>query len=210
MNRDSIIKLGLILTVICFVAGTTLAFTYRLTKKRIEEQSQAQQLNALKVVLPQAVEFSDPKSGVEIEYYEGLDQRKEVVGYAFVGKAKGYSSTIKVVVGIDPEGTITGIKITEQKETPGLGTKAVEVPVTRTFWEAILGKGGSAEPGRPRFEDQFTGKILSDLKVVTSKTNTEIQALTGATITSKAVTKAVRESIEKFIEQQGLAGVRTE
>jgi len=187
--------------VICFVAGTALALTYRLTKEQIEEQSQAQQLNALKVVLPQADEFSELKPGAGIEYYEGLDKDKRVVGYAFVGKSKGYSSTISVVVGIDPEGTITGIKITEQKETPGLGTKAVEVPVTRTFWQAILGGGGSDEARRPQFEEQFTGKMLKDLKVVTGKTNTEIQALTGATITSKAVTKAVRESIEKFLKQ---------
>ena len=209
MNKDSIIKLGLVLMVICFVAGTALAVTYRLTKVKIEEQSQAQQLNALKVVLPQAAEFSEPKSGVDIEYYEGLDKEQRVVGYAFIGKAKGYSSTINVVVGIDPEGTITGIKITEQKETPGLGTKAVEVPVTRTFWQAILGQGGSEAPRRPWFEEQFTGKILKDLKVITGKTDTEIQALTGATITSKAVTKAVRESIEKFMKQGG-GGRRTE
>lgn len=191
--------------VICVVAGTALAVTYRLTKNQIEEQSQAQQLNALKVVLPQAVEFSAHKSGMEIEYYEGMDKEKKVVGYAFIGEAKGYSSTIKVVVGIDQKGRITGIKIVEQKETPGLGTKAVEVPVARTFWEAILGRGGSEEPGRPRFEEQFTGKMLKNLKVVTGKTDTEIQALTGATITSKAVTKAVRDSIEKFLNQNKLS-----
>ncbi|MEA1927837.1 MAG: FMN-binding protein, partial [Candidatus Auribacterota bacterium] len=97
-------------------------------------------------------------------------------------------------------------KITEQKETPGLGTRAVEIPVTRTFWQAILGKGGSEEPGRPWFEEQFAGKIIKNLKVITGKTNTEIQALTGATITSKAVTEAVRQSMEKFVKQQGEEG----
>ena len=187
--------------VICFVAGTALAVTYRMTKSLVEEQYQAQQLNALKVVLPQAAEFSERKSGAEIDYYEGVDKEKKVVGYAFAGAAKGYSSTIKVMVGIDPEGTVTGIKITEQIETPGLGTKSVEVPVTQTFWEAILGRGGSEKPGRPWFEEQFSGKELKNLKVVTGKTDTEIHALTGATITSKAVTKAVRESIDKFLNQ---------
>lgn len=210
MNRDSIIKLGFVLMVICIVAGTALAFTYRMTKNQIEDQSQEQQLNALKVVLPQANEFSDCKSGGEIDYYEGLDKGKEVVGYAFVGEAKGYSSIIKVVVGIDLEGTLTGIEITEQKETPGLGSRDVEIPVTKTFWEAILGRGGSDRPGRPLFESQFVGKIHKDLKVVIGKTDTDIQALTGATITSKAVTKAVRESMEKFVKQQGGAGKRME
>ncbi len=210
MIKDNIIKLGLVLMVICFVSGTALAITYRLTKDLIEEQSQAQQLNALGIVVPLAVEFSDCKSGVEIDYYEGLNKGKEVVGYALVGEAKGYSSLIKVVVGIDLEGTLTGIEITEQKETPGLGTKGIEIPVTITFWEAILGRGGSDEPGRPLFEEQFLGKTHKDLKVVIGKTDTEIQALTGATITSEAVTKAVRESMEKFMKQQGEAGKSTE
>ena len=190
---------------ICLVAGGALAITYRMTKDRIEEQSQAQQLNALKVVIPQAVEFSDCKSGVEIDYYEGLDKGGEVVGYAFVGEAKGYSSMIKVVVGLDLEGTLTGIEITEQKETPGLGSKDVEIPVNKTFWQAIMGRGESGEPGRPWFEDQFVGKTFKDLKVVIENTDTEIHSLTGATITSKAVTKAVRESMEKFVKQQGVS-----
>ena len=189
---------------ICLVAGGALAITYQQTKDRIEEQSQAQQLNALKVVVPQAVKFSDCKSGVEIDYYEGLDKGGEVVGYAFVGEAKGYSSMIKVVVGLDLEGTLTGIEITEQKETPGLGSKDVEIPVNKTFWQAIVGQGESGEPGRPWFEDQFVGKTFKDLKVVIGKTDTEIHSLTGATITSKAVTQAVQGSIERFFKQQGV------
>lgn len=188
---------------ICLIAVSALAITYHLTKGTIEERVHEEQLRALKVVLPRATHFSDLKSGVEIDYYEGLDRDEKVVGYAFLGEAKGYSSTIQVVVGIDPEGAITGIKITEQKETPGLGTKAVEVPSTRTFWEAILGRGDTEDPGRPWFEAQFAEKILKDLKVVTGKTDTGIQALTGATITSRAVTEAVRNSLESFLKQQG-------
>lgn len=204
MEQDKIIKLGLTLMLICLVAGAALAVTYRLTKEAIEERALEKQLRALKVVLPQATHFSDRKAGVEIDYYEGFDREEQVVGYAVPGEAKGYSSVIQVVVGIDPDGWITGIKITEQKETPGLGTRAVEVPSTRTFWEAILGRGEAEEPGRPWFEAQFTGKLLEDLKVVTGETDTEIQALTGATITSRAVTDAVRESMERFIKHQGI------
>lgn len=203
MEQDKIIKLGLTLMLICLAAVSALALTYRLTKDKIEERAHEEQLRALKVVLPRATHFSDRKSGVEIDYYEGLDRDEKVVGYAFLGEARGYSSTIQVVVGIDPEGAVTGIEITEQKETPGLGSKAVEVPSTRTFWEAILGRGDTAEPGRPWFEAQFAGKILQDLKVVTGKTDIEIQALTGATITSRAVTEAVRASLESFLSQQG-------
>lgn len=202
MGKDTIVKFGLVLFTICFVAGAALAFTYSITKGRIEEQAQYNQLEAMRIVLPRAITFSDRRPGAEIDYYEGLNKDKDVVGYAFAGEAKGYSSTIKVVVGIDMEDTITGIKITEQKETPGLGTRSVEPPVTRTFWQAVLGRGASAEPGRPWFEEQFNNKKLANLKVVTGYTDTEIQALTGATITSKAVTEAVRSSIKRFLRQK--------
>src|SRR4030042_987558 len=140
MDQDKIYKLGLILMAICLISGAALAVGYRLTRSAIEKKAEEKQIQALRVVLPQAAYFSERKRGESMDYYEGLDRDDRLVGYAFSGEAKGYSSLIQVMVGIDPDGTITGIKIVEQKETPGLGTKAVEVPSTRTFWEALRGR----------------------------------------------------------------------
>jgi len=149
---------------ICLAAVSALALTYRLTKDKIEERAHEEQLRALKVVLPRATHFSDRKSGVEIDYYEGLDRDEKVVGYAFLGEARGYSSTIQVVVGIDPEGAVTGIEITEQKETPGLGSKAVEVPSTRTFvggdpWAGVIPQSRDVPGLRPSLPERSC-KIL--------------------------------------------------
>ncbi len=202
MREEEIIKLGLTLALICLVAGAALAVSYRLTQPTIEERARADRVEALRVVLPGVETFSELIEGEEIDYYRGGDGQGEVVGYAFSGAAKGYSSTISVMVGVDPQGTITGIKILDQKETPGLGTRAVEVPATRNFWQALLGRGEKGMAVRPPFQGQFAGKTVSQLQVVTGKTDTKIEALTGATITSRAVTDAVQKSLQAFLSQE--------
>ncbi len=202
MREEKLTRMGLTLTVICLLAAGALAVSYRLTKPTIDERARADRKKALQVVLPGAAAFSDLISGSEIDYYEGSTPDGKVVGYAFSGEAKGYSSTISVMVGIDPGGAITGIEILDQKETPGLGTQAVEVPATRNFWQALLGRGEKGPAGRPPFQEQFRGKTVSGLNVVKGKTATGIEALTGATITSRAVTDAVKTSLEAFLKQQ--------
>lgn len=202
MKKDSITKLGLILMLICLAATLALSYTYNRTRGKIEARAKEKQIQALKVVLPQAVRFSELEKGARIDFYTAFDAADRIIGYAFPGETKGYSSVIKVMVGVDREGRITGIEMTEQKETPGLGDKTTRSPVRRTLWEALAGKGGR-EDVRPPFQTQFTGKLLKDLKVVVGPTDENIEAITGATISSKAVTKAVRESLELFLEQQG-------
>ena len=202
MKEATITRMGLTLAVICLVAAAALAVTYRMTRPTIEARTRADRVEALRVVLPEAVSFSDPIEGEEINYYEGRDGEGRVIGYALIGEARGYSSDISVMVGVDPSGKISGIEILSQQETPGLGTLAVEVPATRTFWEALLGREPDEPPGRPPFQEQFAGKTVDRLEVVTGETETRIEALTGATITSRAVTEAVRESLKTFLEQQ--------
>ncbi len=200
-GKDSIAKLGFILMLICLGAGLALSYTYNRTRGKIEAQAKAKEVEALKVVQPRAARFSGPEAGSGVDFYRAFDKGDWLIGYAFLGEAKGYSSVIKVMVGVDRQGKITGIEITDQKETPGLGDKTTKAPVQRTLWEALAGKGGG-EKVRPPFQTQFTGKVLPDLKVVVGPTDQNIEAITGATISSKAVTKAVRESLELFLEQQ--------
>ena len=92
------------------------------------------------------------------------------------------------MVGVDNSMTLTGIKIAFQQETPGLGTRVEEV------------KSGSKSPW---FQDQFKGKKLDQLQVVRGKTDDMIEAITGATISSRAVTKSVREAVQSLSEKTG-------
>lgn len=134
---------------------------------------------------------------------EGSD---EIVGYSFTAYGKGYSSTIETIVGVDPAGTICGIKITSQRETPGLGAKIEEVASKNTLWAVMMGNAVDETGARPWFQVQFSGAAPEDLEVVKSATEEGILAITGATISSDAVTESVREGLEALEAIVGFVG----
>lgn len=177
-------KLILVLTIICVVSGLLLGITYSVTKEKITQQEQSQEDAALKVVLPQAEKFNDKK-----DYYEGIDSSGKIIGYAFMADGQGYSSVIKIMVGINSQKVIQGIKIISQQETPGLGTRIDDVKAKGTIWGLFCGKKPTKD-ARPWFQAQFTGKAAADLN--------EIQTITGSTITSDAVINAVKKKIDSF------------
>jgi electron transport complex protein RnfG len=180
-----IIRLGLILLLVTAVAGAALSVVNNITKPRIEEQKRLVTERALVVALPNADKNAiDPvKIADTTKYYIGYKDtsRKTIVGYAFVAKGLGYSSTIETMVGVDTAGSILGIKIMEQKETPGLGTKIEEIPYGKIT---------------PWFQDQFIGKIREGLAV--DKDGGEIKSVTGATISSRAVTNSIGDGLKKL------------
>lgn len=185
-----IVKLGLILLLVTAVAGAALSVVNNITKPRIEEQKRLITERALISALPTA-----DKNAIEpvyetdtLRYYIGYKDtlRKEIVGYAFVAKKQGYSSKIETMVGVDTMGTIIGIKIVQQVETPGLGTKIEEIRYGETT---------------PWFQDQFIGKKGIGLAV--DKDKGEITSVTGATISSRAVTNSINSGVQKLEKQIG-------
>ncbi|UCE05129.1 MAG: RnfABCDGE type electron transport complex subunit G [bacterium] len=185
-----IVKLGLILLLVTAVAGAALSVVNNITKPRIEEQKRLVTERALIAALPAADKNAiDPvKIADTTRYYIGYKDtlRTTIVGYAFVARGAGYSSTIETMVGVDTNGSISGIKIMEQKETPGLGTKIEEIYYGETTsW----------------FQDQFIGKIAQDLAV--DKDGGEITSVTGATISSRAVANSINVGLEKLEKQLG-------
>ncbi len=207
-----ILKICIILMVVCLVSGLCLGLVYNVAKPRITETSAQLLLNSLEVVLPQATRFSDELSrelpdGRTIRYYEGYSTSGETVGYALLGEKQGYQSELRVLVGIDPQGLIKGIKVLQQAETPGLGARVDEVEVNETLWARIAqllkGERGEEISPRPWFQEQYNGLTLGELKVIKPPYKGKgIHALTGATITSVALTEAVRDSIELFLKTE--------
>lgn len=184
-------KYGIILGVICVVAGGLLTGTYFLTKNRISALAQAECEASLKEVLPQAEKF-EPASLPDKEiYYNAYSREKKLIGIAFPVTAKGYSSNIEVMVGMAIGGEITAIKIISQNETPGLGDRINEVKDDTTIFDALKTKKPKAAL-KPWFQSQFSHKKLEDFK--------DIQTITGATISSKAVLDAVKNKAEEFIK----------
>ncbi len=162
------IRYGSILALICMVASGLLAAANSLTKSRILAQAQAEEEMSLKEVLPEAENFAAVKSADDIIYYKGRSKDGKFVGIAFKAAGKGYSSTIETMVGMLKDGTITAIKVVNQEETPGLGSRI-------------------AEPG---FTGQFANKNALELAGV--------QAITGATISSKAVIDSVKKKAQEL------------
>lgn len=174
------IRLGLILLLITGIAGLLLGGAFEITKAPIAASIEANRQAAMKEILPFADKFS--KSDVKIKSDEKVSEVNsglkgtEIVGYAIKVAPKGYGGPVEIMVGISSEGKITGIKILAHTETPGLGANA---PL-------------------PKFSDQYKNKPIKEklevVKITPSKEN-QIQAITGATITSKAVTLGVNDAV---------------
>ncbi|TCL73172.1 electron transport complex protein RnfG [Hydrogenispora ethanolica] len=163
------VKLGIYLMIVAAVAGVALALTHHFTAAQIRAGQTAAAKAALEEVLPGAVEFQ-PKD----DYQQGLDAKRQLVGYVLQVSAAGYSSQIEALVGIDPQYRVTGVKVLVQNETPGLGAK-------------ITGPG---------FLGQFAQKPADQIKL--KKDGGTIDGITAATISSRAITDAIRERIHEF------------
>lgn len=179
-----IIKLGGILFIVTAIAAAALAMVNSVTKEKIEAQKKQVVENALTIALPAADKDAIVKTtSDELEYYTGYKtpDKKDVVGYAIVAKGQGYSSEIQTMVGVDTSGTIIGLTVMQQVETPGLGTKIEEV----RYGEE-----------KPWFQVQFIGRTHENLAV--EQDGGDIKAITGATISSRAVTNSIRDALKKL------------
>jgi len=174
---SQLIKFGLILGVICLAATLVLAVTYEVTKPKIEEQLKVEERAALKSIMPSADSFKE-KSLDGIEYFDAL-RGDAVIGYCVRVVASGYNGYIRMIAGVDSNGTIQGVAVLEHSETPGLGAKINEI------------RPGESEPW---FLKQFKGKNADTIAI---KKN--IDAITGATISSKAVTDAIRKTVDDLL-----------
>lgn len=182
-GNKEIFSLGLRLLLITAIAGLILGFAHKITLEPIAKQQKMENDAAMKEVLPVADEFSLkeiqlPDGSIIKEVNEGK-KGSDVTGYAIKVAPKGYGGLIDMMVGISNEGKVEGIKILTHSETPGLGANATNL----------------------EFSDQYKGKpIENPLQVVKTAPSgdNQIQALTGATITSNAVTKGVNDAIDFY------------
>ncbi len=186
MGKD-MFKLGLNLLIISAVAALLLALTNSVTASTIAQRNEQANAEARKLVLESAQDFEEVKDvktdnskGVEVsEIYEAKDASGNTVGYTLKVLPSGYGGTIELMVGIDSaKGQVSGINVVSNSETAGLGAKATD----------------------PEFSDQYKGKPLEELSVLKNGTpgDTEIKAISGATITSTAVTNGVDAAIEVY------------
>ncbi|MCK4738427.1 MAG: FMN-binding protein [Deltaproteobacteria bacterium] len=195
--RDTSLGMILTLTITSVVVGGLLAGFYQLVAPRIEANRLAEEKRAIFAVLDGATgyEIFDKEigSGEEkevIRIFKGIGKEGELKGYAFVAEGPGFADKIVMMVGLNAdEVTLSGLEVLYQIETPGLGNKIAE----------------------EKFESQFIGlHIKPKVWYVKNKKPTkptDIQAITGATISSVVVVKAINSAITKimpFIKNRAL------
>ena len=167
----------LVLTVICVVAAVLLAATNLATKDVIAANAQREALATLGKLLPDATAFETMEdSGISI----GKDGSGNIVGYSLAATTQGFGGEVETTVAARPDGIINGVSVggSNFAETAGLGARAKE----------------------PEFQEQFAGKSAP---VSLTKDGGEIEALSGATITSRAVIKGVNEAMEQIAAVAG-------
>lgn len=191
-------KHGAVLTIFTALATGLTASVYFLTKERIEHQSFSQRQKIFDQVVPANLYDNDIQSECYIvtdirlgnnhphNLYLGRKQGKATVIVIESSAPDGYSGSIQMLVGADLHGNIHGVRITEHHETPGLGDK---IDARISDWIT-----------------HFTGKTVEsaqDKRWAVQKDGGEFDQFTGATITPRAVVKAVKNTI-LFIKQQDI------
>lgn len=180
MDIKQILKFGILLTLVCVIAAGALAFTYNKTRPVIDQRKKEIEKEALQSVFPQAAETKTVEKEKET-YQIVYDKDKNELGVVLKIQATGYGGAIDILVGVDKDIKVSAIKILNQNETPGLGTKVAE----------------------PKFYEQFNGK--SEKELVLKKDGGTIEVITAATISSRAVTNGIKEAVnkvKKFYEGQ--------
>ncbi len=172
------LRMVIVLTTIALLSGGVLALTYLVSRNAIEANQIREQRRSIFEVVPD-VESYEQRSQGELTYFECRDSSGDLAGFALPAEGNGYQGTIKLMIGLSADlSTITGVEVLEQVETPGLGGRISE----HTFQEQF--RGLAALP------------LLSYVKYRKPEGPSQIQAITGATISTRATLAIINHTLE--------------
>ena len=169
---NRVLKPIVVLVVICIVVTGALAATNEVTAPIIEEATRLAEEKARTELLPEADGFEEI-TGVDVDNVSAVYRSTNDVGVVITSSAKGYGGDVVVMTAINPDGTIKQIKVTEQKETKGIGSRVADTP---SYWE------------------NYVGLDTGDTLVL----NQDVDAVTSATVSSTALINAVNAAIEAY------------
>jgi len=190
MQKDRNVMPAVLLSIICLVTTLLLALTNSVTAPVIAaleaqaEKAQMEQIfpdgETFTPYIPSEIEVDalSEAGGTVDKIYIAQDSSDTVIGYVFISSSQGYAGPIKAAVGIDSQGSLVSSSFTAADETPGLGKKVEE----------------------DRFEQAFTGLAASDDVLVSASGNGQIDAISGATISSKGAVSAVNQAMRAYRE----------
>ena len=168
--RDTI-KLGVILALFCAIAGASLAVVHAITSDIIAARQEQELMSRLQELAPQAERFEKMQPEAGGTYYLGW-RSDAIVGAILEGSAKGYGGDIRLLVAVDAEGKVSGIRVIEHSETIGIGARALQ----------------------PEFLQQFSGHA-HDEPLVAGK---NVDVIAGATVSSRAVMSSITNALELY------------
>lgn len=179
--ESTFLNMFLTLLIVTAISSLAAGVAYQLTKEPIAEVARQKQQKAIEKVLPGFTDIRQfsvmPETGGDsLIFYEGTKDG-EVVGVAVNTYTQlGYSGLIKIMVGFKPDGTLVSYEVLEHKETPGLGGKASDAS----------------------FKDQFKNQNLNTFRLKVAKDGGDVDAITAATITSRAVCDAIQRAYDAY------------
>ena len=184
--EESMKKLILTLTIIGVISALVLSFVYTWTTPHIKKHQAQAKEEAIFTVLPEAEEFKTVEKEGKT-FYEGYDSSGTRTGVACIIKGGGFQGMIEIMIGTDPEaGKIYNIKILEHQETPGLGARITE----------------------DQYKSNFEDKPFGDYEVIKKEATDpyQVEAISGATISSEKVTAIVEKGVERIQSVYGGGG----
>lgn len=180
ITGSDIFKMVTALTVVGIISAVSLVFVYSYSIPKIKENMNKATQDGIKRIFPDADTITETSlKGV----FDVKDKGGKPLGYAFIASGNGYQGTIQVIAGVDSEiKTMAGMEVLESQETPGLGAE-------------IAGD----------FKKQFSSlSVTRDIEYVKNKKPEQpyqIEAITGATISSRAVVNMLNKSIQELREK---------
>ena len=186
--KTDIARMIIALTAVGVLSGLALVFVYVYTQAKIEENMNMAMAKAVEGLFPDMDKAAGKEKvkNIRKEPAAVVDKSSKLLGYAFLAEGNGYQGTIKLMAGIDPGLTeLKGFEVLESQETPGLG----------------------AEITGDKFKDQFKNlQVTHEIEYVKNKKPEEsyqIEAITGATISSRAVVNILNKAIAELKKELG-------
>lgn len=167
----------LVLTIISVVAGAGLAAVFEVTKEPIAEANLKKQQEAIAAVLPKGTQVGEVEQVNGNNVYRATDAQGAFAGIAIEINTNGFGGNVKMMVGFDANGALVDYSILEMSETPGLGSKMGE-------WF--------------RTKSDIRGALISDGEVKVSKDGGRYDAITAATISSRAFMAGVNAAMATY------------
>lgn len=187
--KSSFINLLATLAIITLVAALSLGYVYQWTKEPIAQAQMAKQLKAIESVVKgydnnpvlEKYKVATPDGKDSLEFFPAK-KGGDIIGMAIKTKSgKGYSGDIWIMVGFNINGEIQNVFVIEHKETPGLGSKMTG----------------------PTFANQFLGKNPEQMNLKVKKDGGDVDAITGATISSRAYSEAIQIAFDTYKSSMG-------